>query len=103
MRISWSSRALKSYYRIIEYLFENWTTKEIDQFYKQTKKTIGLIKQNPYMFQATEVRKNVRKGFVNKLVSIYYRINIEKKEIELLVFWQKLTKSRQFKFVKQNI
>lgn len=88
MKISWTSRAFKSYLIIIDYLFENWTVKEINKFETQTTKTIELIKQNPYMFQASEERKNVRKGFVNKLVSIYYRISTEKNEIELLVFWQ---------------
>jgi plasmid stabilization system protein ParE len=60
--------------------------KRIDAFADQTDKVIEQIAENPYMFVATEKRKNVRKGFVNKLVSLFYRVKPRKKEIELLRF-----------------
>jgi plasmid stabilization system protein ParE len=60
--------------------------KEIDAFAEQTDKVIEQIAENPYMFVATEKRKNVRKGLVNKLVSLFYRVKPRKKEIELLRF-----------------
>jgi len=39
------------------------------------------------MFVATDRRRNVRKGFVNELVSMFYKVYPRKKEIELLRFW----------------
>jgi hypothetical protein len=38
------------------------------------------------MFVATEKRKNVRKGFVNNLVSLFYKVYPRKKEILLVKF-----------------
>ena len=88
MKIRWTPRSLKSYLKIITYLSKNWTEKEIDKFVAQSTNTIERIEHNPYMYQATNERKNVRKGFVNKLVTLYYKIRPKKNEIELLVFWQ---------------
>ena len=88
MKIHWTPRSLKSYLKIIDYLSKNWTAKEINKFVAQTDKTIEIIKQNPYTYQASNEKKYVRKGFINKLVSLYYRIRPRKNEIELLVFWQ---------------
>ena len=70
----------------MDFVSEKWTKKEIDAFADQTDKVIGQITENPYMFVATEERKNVRKGFINKLVSLFYKVKPRKKEIELLKF-----------------
>ena len=39
------------------------------------------------MYPVSNKRKNVRKGFVNKLVCLFYRVQAQKEEIELLLFW----------------
>ena len=38
------------------------------------------------MFVASGKRKDIRKGFVNKFVSLFYKVYPRKKEIELLIF-----------------
>jgi plasmid stabilization system protein ParE len=86
MKVIWSPKAIKSFNNIVDFLNDRWTKKEIDAFADQTDKVIEQIAENPYMFVATEKRKNVRKGFVNKLVSLFYRVKPRKKEIELLRF-----------------
>ncbi len=86
MKVSWMPKALKSFMEIVDFLNERWTKKEVDTFAEQTDKVIEQIAENPYMFVATEKRKNVRKGLVNKLVSLFYRVKPRKKEIELLRF-----------------
>ena len=69
MKILWTPRSIKTYLKIITYLSENWTEKEINKFVADTSQTIELIEYNPYMYRATNERKSVRKGFVNKLVT----------------------------------
>ena len=71
---------------IVDFLNKKWTKKEVDAFAEQTDKVIEQISENPYMFVATEKRKNTRKGLVNKLVSLFYKVKPRKKEIELLRF-----------------
>ena len=63
MKILWTPRSIKSYLKIITYLSENWTEKEINKFVAETIETIELIEYNPYMYRATNARNNVRKGF----------------------------------------
>jgi len=86
MKVSWTPKALKSFMEIVDFLNERWTKKEIEAFAEQTDKVIDQIAENPYMFVATEKRKNVRRGLVNRLVSLFYRVKPRKKEIELLRF-----------------
>ena len=86
MKVLWTHKAIKSFNKIVDFLNERWTKKEIDAFAEQTDKVIEQISENPYMFVATENRKNVRKGMVNKLVSLFYRVKPRKKEIELIKF-----------------
>lgn len=86
MKVIWSPKAIKSFDKIVDFLSERWTKKEIEAFVDQTDKVVEQIVENPYMFVATEKRKNVRKGLVNKLVSLFYRVKPRKKEIEFLKF-----------------
>ena len=86
MKVIWTPTALKSYFKIFNFLNENWTKKEVENFVNQTDKIIEQIAKNPKMFVATEKRKNVRKGFVNNLVSLFYKVYPRKKEIQLLKF-----------------
>lgn len=86
MKVTWTPRAIKSFNKIIDFLSESRTKKEIESFADQTDKVIERITENPYMFIATEKRKNVRRGLIGRLVSVFYRVKPRKKEIELLRF-----------------
>lgn len=87
MTIVWTHTAKRSFTKILDYLFKNWTKKEVDTFAEETRKTLYLITENPYMFEASKKNKLVRKGFINNLTSIFYRIHPRNKEIQLLIFW----------------
>ena len=86
MKVIWTPKALQSYFNIFNFLNEKWTKREVENFVNQTDKLIGQIAENPKMFVATAKRKNVRKGLVNNLVSLFYKVYPRKKEIELLRF-----------------
>jgi len=87
MKVIWTPKALQSYFKIFNFLNERWTKKEVENFVNQTDKIIEQIAENPKMFVATGKRKNVRKGFVNNLVTLFYKVYPRKKEIELLRFY----------------
>ena len=97
MIIKWTKRSLNSYLLIIDYLSEEWTPKEVKAFVTKTEKTIEQIKLNPYIFQSANKKKTIRKGFIHKLVSLYYRVNFEENEIELLTFWQNRQNPKKLK------
>ena len=87
MEIRWTPNARIGYFQIIEFLETTWTIKEIQTFILLVEKAFNQIKENPYMFEASGKKKNIRKGFITLHISLYYRIKPKKKEIELLAFW----------------
>lgn len=87
MKVSWTPTARFGYFRVIAYLEKTWAKREVQNFIDIVEKVINQIKADPYMFEASRMKKNVRKGFITKHNTLYYRIKPRKKEIELLVFW----------------
>ena len=59
----------------------------MDTFVVQTEETIAQIQNNPYIYQVSQVNKNVRRGLVNKIVTLYYKVKPRKGEVDLLDFW----------------
>ncbi len=82
--IIWSPTAKISYYRILEYLDENWTFRELESFVKRTEEVIAHIHNNPLLYQYSK-ESDTHKCVVVKQVSLFYRIKGD--GIELLVFW----------------
>jgi hypothetical protein len=87
MKVSWTPTARITYFSVIAYLEKAWTKKEIQSFVDEVEKVIGQIIIDPYMFEQSRKKKNVRKGFVTKYNTLYYRVKPIKKEIELITFW----------------
>ena len=80
-------KALKSFFKISDYLEEKHGKKRADEFIGQVKKTIESIEKQPYIFKAAKKNKAIRKGFVNKFVSMFYKIKEKEEEIDLIEFW----------------
>jgi hypothetical protein len=73
-----------TYAMVIEYLEENWTIKEINNFIDRTDEVVSFIAQNPKQYLYSK-KKKVYRAVVTKQISLYYRVNLNK--IELLIFW----------------
>lgn len=71
-KIFWSEAALSDLQNIIDYLSENWTSREIQNFAKRLDKRVDLIALNPKLFAKTSKRKNVRRSVLTKHTVIYY-------------------------------
>lgn len=69
---------------MLEYLNKAWSSREIEYFIYETEKVLNHIKDNPYMYKVSKKKKNVRKGFVTKHNSFYYRVKPRNKEIEVI-------------------
>ncbi len=87
MTVIWSERALKTYFKVADYLQEEWGEAVLDNFITKVDSLIELIQEMPTMFELSRKYKNVRKGFVTEHNTLYYRVKPRKKEIELLIFW----------------
>ncbi len=72
-KLLWSEKALADLKNIIDYLIENWTEREIQNFAKRLDKRLKVIALNPKLFPNTSRRKGVRKSVLSKHTVIYYQ------------------------------
>lgn len=82
--IRWTREAEKSFSNIIDYLNENWTDREIENFINATEFILAHISKKPKMF-----RKGRQAGTHEALVT-YHNLLIYKvytTHIDLLLFW----------------
>ena len=63
-KIIWSPEAIQTFEKIIEYLDEHWTSREITKFIEHTEQVIVYLQQNPYLFRGSE-KENVYEVLVN--------------------------------------
>ncbi len=87
MKINWMPRAVQSFFQITDYIEDEFGTSHANKFIDKVGKTIDQIEQNPYMYKATKKNSSIRKGFVSKFTSIFYKVRKQKEEIDLIEFW----------------
>ena len=85
MKIVWTQKAINSFSNILEFLELTWGEKQIQNFYLLTDEMLLQIKQNPFLFKASDKKPNVRIGFIHKNISLFYTVN--NNEIILLFFF----------------
>ena len=82
--IRWTKEAEVTYQKVITYLEENWTDKEVGNFVNISNKIIFFISENPFMFRQSN-KKNVHEALITKHNLLLYRV--KSNHIELLTFW----------------
>jgi len=87
MDIFWTPKARHTYFKVLDHLEKAWTEREIQNFINEVDNLLEQIKQNPEMFEESRKKRNVRKGFVTKHNTLYYRVRPRKEELQLLLFW----------------
>ena len=70
----------------------------MQNFADEVEKVLSLVAENPEMFQASRKRKNIRKGYISSHNAIYYRVKPNKKELELLTFWDNKQNPEKLKY-----
>ena len=76
--------ARQSYYKILEYLEDKWTVKELGSFIARAEEVLSHICQNPLLYPCSK-ESDTHKSVIVKQVSLFYRVKPQ--EVELLVFW----------------
>lgn len=82
--IRWTPEAIETFERVIEYLKDEWSEKEIENFVTATDKVIEYISDHPGMFRKTE-HKNMREALVTPHNLLIYKILSSR--IDLIAFW----------------
>lgn len=81
--IFWSTEAELSYLKILEYLEEKWTQRELVRFINRTDEVMEYIKKSPFQYQ--KIKTNTHKVILNRQISLFYKI--EHSTIFLHYFW----------------
>lgn len=66
MNVIWTFKALKTYFKVSDYLQSEWGDAVVKNFANEVDRIIKEIKLNPYMLEASTKYKNVRKGFLTE-------------------------------------
>jgi plasmid stabilization system protein ParE len=96
MKIIWNPLALISYYRILEYLIEEWGVDSVNDFRDKVDNVLVLIKKNPALFMRSTRYNYVRRAFITKQNTLFYKIS--KNKIELLIFWDNRQDAKKLKY-----
>lgn len=84
LEVVWTKRAQIGYGKIIMYLENNFTEKEVRKFVHQTFEFFELLSQYPEMLESTRKHKYVHRGPINKHTILTYRVKPRKRQIELI-------------------
>ncbi|WP_312902453.1 type II toxin-antitoxin system RelE/ParE family toxin [Chryseobacterium taichungense] len=72
MEIIWSEEALENYIRVIDYLLENWTLKEVERFENNFNRLIENIKSHVAVCPISKVF-DLRKCIIDENNSLIYK------------------------------
>lgn len=87
MEVIWSAKARITYFRILDYLDDNWTKKEMIQFNERIQIVIGAIIKNPGIFPVSTKNKEIRKALIDRNNILFYKIDLYHQKIYLLTFF----------------
>lgn len=84
--IQWTPQANKGLQKVVDYLEQKWTSKEILQLEKKITQVLKQIAVNPELFPKSEMKTSLHKAIVDKNNYLVYRINLKKSIIEIVNF-----------------
>lgn len=86
-RILWTDHALDELEKAVEYLQLNFTDAEIARLAKAIESTLSHITRNPVMYPESAKAKGTRRAVILRFNNLYYRVNRDKNQIEILSFF----------------
>lgn len=96
--IRWTEEASDTFEKVIAYLENNWTEKEVINFVTSTNSVTKFISEYPAMFRQTG-KRNVREALITANNLLIYKIY--PKHIDLITFWDTRQNPRK-KFSKRK-
>lgn len=74
LEIVFSNRAEANLDKMIAYLEANWPAKTKMDFLAKLSEQLYLIVEMPFLYPASELKKELRRCLINKNVALYYRV-----------------------------
>ena len=96
LKIIWSPQALSTYIAILEYLEKEWSDKEVNNFISRVNEKLALLITQPRLGRITNKKTNLYRTVLHKRVTLVYVYQPNKKEIELVTFWNNWNDPNKF-------
>jgi plasmid stabilization system protein ParE len=87
LKIRWTKEATKNLESIINYLDTNWTSKELQKFFKKLEKQLLLLSIFPEAYPHSFKKKKIHRCVLTKNLTIYY--SVEEEYLVLLSIFDK--------------
>lgn len=85
LAVNFSPESRETFSSIYHFVLQKFGERSAHEFALKTDKTIRLIAQNPLMYKASAIDKQVRIGIISKQTSVFYEVTPE--AINLIFFW----------------
>lgn len=86
LKFIWTAQAIKGFDKVVDYLEEKWTKKEILNLENKIQQVVNQINLNPEQFPKSTKSKSLYKAIVNKNNYLIYKINRQSNSIEIINF-----------------
>ena len=86
-RITWTDHTLEELSQAFEYLQSNFSEKEANHLANEIESVICYISKYPKIYPESSQQNGVRRAVVARFNTLYYSVNIEKNQIEILSFF----------------
>ena len=81
--IIWSKESKVQFDKILRYLKDNWTEKEIKKFVSQLKSFEQIVIKLPEIYSESINNPGIRRAVLSKQNSVIYKIDYEKSQIKV--------------------
>ena len=95
-KIVWNNKARLDFYENIDYLLENWSEKEAQNFIDEVTQVEYILSQGNVDFQKTDF-VGVKRLVLRKQITLFYKISNEH-QIEFLRFWNNYKDDKKLNF-----
>lgn len=86
-RIAWTDHALTELERTVKYLELNFSANEVNRLAEKIESALRNISRFPRLYPESAQKQGVRRAVIARFNTLYYRINDDKGQIEILSFF----------------
>ena len=83
--VVFTKKANETFDAIRSQILERWDEKVVAEFEHRTLKVIDIISRYPFVYQSITIDPGIRKAFIHKNCSLFYKIKDTK--IVIIFFW----------------
>jgi len=86
-QIIWQSEALTQFSELLYYLDTHYSPQVGEQLLHEVNRKVALLQKNPLIYRKTYRKAHVRRCLIDSFTVLYYQVNLSKKTVLLLSFW----------------